>query len=235
MRFFFKLAVCAVVAVQTITAQTVSVGRKKSGFKYNRLNVNDTAVLLIDHQVGLQSLVKDFDTVGFQNNVLALADIAKQLKLPVVITASVPEGPNGPLMPEILEMFPDVEVIDRHGEVNSWDNPRFREAVKKTGRKQLIMAGIVTDVCVAFPALSAIEDGYEVFAAVDGSGTFNEVVRYAAWDRMSQGGVQLMNWFSILCELSRDWRSYGQEMTNIILKHLPEYKNTAITYNQTHS
>ncbi|KAG0217645.1 hypothetical protein BGW41_000528, partial [Actinomortierella wolfii] len=171
------------------------------------LNVNDTAVLLIDHQVGLQALVKDFDTVAFQNNVLALADIAKQLKLPVVITASVPEGPNGPLMPEILEMFPDVEVIDRHGEVNSWDNPRFREAVKKTGRKQLIMAGIVTDVCVAFPALSAIEEGYEVFAAVDGSGTFNEVVRYAAWDRMSQGGVQLMNWFSILCELSRDWRS----------------------------
>ncbi|KAG0058580.1 hypothetical protein BGZ92_007129, partial [Podila epicladia] len=123
--------------------------------------MNDTTILLIDHQVGLQALVKDFDTVGFQNNVLALASIAKELNLPVVITASVPEGPNGPLMPEILEMFPDVAVVSRHGEVNAWDNPEFRAAVKKTGRKQLIMAGIVTDVCVSFPSLSAIEEGYQ--------------------------------------------------------------------------
>src|SRR5689334_20078578 len=164
MRTFLKLVVCAVVAVQSVTARSASFP------KYNRLNMNDTAILLIDHQVGLQALVKDFDTVGFQNNVLALASIAKELHLPVVITASVPEGPNGPLMPEILEMFPDVAVVARHGEVNAWDNPQFRAAVKKTGRKQLIMAGIVTDVCIAFPALSAIEEGFQVFAAVDASG-----------------------------------------------------------------
>jgi len=222
MRTFLKLVVCAVMAIQSVTA----------GPKYNKLNMKDTAILLIDHQVGLQALVKDFDTVAFQNNVLALASIAKELKLPVVITASVPEGPNGPLMPEILEMFPNVTVVDRHGEVNAWDNPEFRTAVKKTGRKQLVMAGIVTEVCIAFPALSAIEEGYQVFAAVDASGTFNEVIRYAAWDRMSQGGVQLMNWFSILCELTRDWRVHGPVMTDIIVKYLPEYKNTMITYNQ---
>ncbi|KAF9344471.1 hypothetical protein BGX34_005635 [Mortierella sp. NVP85] len=226
MRTFLKLVVCAVMAIQSVTAGTVSYP------KYNKLNMKDTAILLIDHQVGLQALVKDFDTVAFQNNVLALASIAKELKLPVVITASVPEGPNGPLMPEILEMFPDVTVVDRHGEVNAWDNPEFRAAVKKTGRKQLVMAGIVTEVCIAFPALSAIEEGYQVFAAVDASGTFNEVIRYAAWDRMSQGGVQLMNWFSILCELTRDWRVHGPVMTDIIVKYLPEYKNTMITYNQ---
>jgi nicotinamidase-related amidase len=236
MHTFLKLVVCAVMAIQSVTARSGSLAAAHvSSYKYNRLSTNDTAILLIDHQVGLQALVKDFDTVAFQNNVLALASIAKQLKLPVVITASVPEGPNGPLMPEILEMFPDVEVVSRHGEVNAWDNAEFHAAVKKTGRKQLIMAGIVTDVCISFPALSAIEEGYQVFAAVDASGTFNEVVRYAAWDRMSQGGVQLMNWFSILCELSRDWRIHGKVMTDIILKHLPEYKNTAITFNQHHS
>jgi nicotinamidase-related amidase len=230
MRAFLKLAVCAVMAIQSVTA-----AGNGSFPKYNRLNLNDTAILLVDHQVGLQALVKDFDTVGFQNNVLALASIGKELDIPVVITASVPEGANGPLMPEILEMFPDVDVVSRHGEVNSWDNPEFRAAVKKTGRKQLIIAGIVTDVCVSFPALSAIEEGYQVFAAVDASGTFNEVVRYAAWDRMSQGGVQLMNWFSILCELTRDWRVHGPVMTDIIVKYLPEYKNTMITFNQTRS
>jgi len=163
MRTFLKLAVCAVMAIQSVTARSVSRAAGNAAFpKYNRLSMNDTAILLIDHQVGLQSLVKDFDTVGFQNNVLALASIAKELNLPVVITASVPEGPNGPLMPEILEMFPDVAVVARHGEVNAWDNPEFHAAVKKTGRKQLVMAGIVTDVCVAFPALSAIEEGYQV-------------------------------------------------------------------------
>ncbi|KAF9934901.1 hypothetical protein FBU30_010168 [Linnemannia zychae] len=197
--------------------------------------MNDTAILLIDHQVGLQSLVKDFDLVDFQNNVLALASTSKELKLPVVITASIPEGPNGPLMPEILEMFPDAHIIARHGEVNAWDNREFHAAVKKTGRKQLVMAGIVTDVCVAFPALSAIEEGYQVYAAVDASGTFNEVVRTAAWDRTSQGGVQLMNWFSILFELTRDWRNHGPVMTDIVLKYLPEYRNTMISFNQTHS
>ncbi|KAF9113977.1 hypothetical protein BGW39_003542 [Mortierella sp. 14UC] len=236
MRTFLKLVVCAVMAIQSVTARSVPLAAGSVSFpKYNRLSMNDTAILLIDHQVGLQALVKDFDTVGFQNNVLALASIAKELNLPVVITASVPEGPNGPLMPEILKMFPDVAVVSRHGEVNAWDNPGFRAAVKKTGRKQLVMAGIVTDVCVSFPALSAIEEGYQVFAAVDASGTFNEVVRYAAWDRMSQSGVQLMNWFSILCELTRDWRAHGPVMTDIILKHLPEYKNTMITFNQTQS
>ncbi|KAF9902217.1 hypothetical protein EC991_005195 [Linnemannia zychae] len=231
MRTFLKLVVCAVMAIQSVTVHAGNV----SFPKYNKLSMNDTAILLIDHQVGLQALVKDFDIVGFQNNVLALADIAKGLNLPVVITASVPEGPNGPLMPEILEMFPDVAVVSRHGEVNAWDNPEFRAAVKKTGRKQLIMAGIVTDVCISFPALSAIEEGYKVFAAVDASGTFNEVVRYASWDRMSQNGVQLMTWFSILLELTRDWRAHGPVMTDIILKHLPEYKNTMITFNQTRS
>ncbi|KAF9928759.1 hypothetical protein FBU30_002126 [Linnemannia zychae] len=230
MRTILKLVVCAVMAVQVATAH--------SGFKYNRLSMNDTAILLIDHQVGLQSLVKDFDLVGFQNNVLAVARTAKELKLPVVITASVPKGPNGPLMPEILEMFPDATVVARHGEVNAWDSPEFHAAVKKTGRKQLVMAGIVTDVCVAFPALSAIEEGYEVYAAVDASGTFNDVVRYASWDRMSRGGVQLMSWFSILSEITRDWRDHGPVMTDVIIKHLPEYKNTMITFNQrssTHS
>jgi nicotinamidase-related amidase len=98
-------------------------------------------------------------------------------------------------------------------------------AVRKTGRKQLIVAGVVTDVCVAFPTLSALEAGYQVFVVTDASGTFNEAVRSAAWDRMSAAGAQLMNWFSVACELHRDWRNDVEGLGNLLANHLPAYRN----------
>ena len=131
-------------------------------FKYKRLDKNDAAVLLIDHQTGLFNLVRDFEPIQFKNNVLALADSAKFFNLPTILTTSFDNGPNGPLLPEIIEMFPEAPLIRRPGQINAWDNEEFVAAVKKTGKKQLIIAGIVTDVCVAFAALSAVEAGYEV-------------------------------------------------------------------------
>jgi hypothetical protein len=91
----------------------------------------------------------------------------------------------------------------RPGNINAWDNEDFVAAIKKTGRKQLIIAGVVTEVCVVFPALSAIEEGFEVFVVTDASGTFNEVTRDAAWSRMEAAGAQLMSWFGVACELRR--------------------------------
>ena len=117
---------------------------------------NDAAVLLIDHQTGLFNLVRDFEPIQFKNNVLALADSAKFFNLPTILTTSFDNGPNGPLLPEIIEMFPEAPLIRRPGQINAWDNEEFVAAVKKTGKKQLIIAGIVTDVCVAFAALSAV-------------------------------------------------------------------------------
>ena len=194
-------------------------------FKYNRLRKDDVAVLLVDHQAGLLSLVRDFTPDEFKNNVLALADIAKFFKLPTILTTSFENGPNGPMVPEIRAAFPDAPFIARPGEINAWDNPDFVKAVKDTGRKQLLIAGIVTDVCVAFPALSAIEAGYEVFAVTDASGTFNPAVRAAAWDRMSRAGVQLMNWFSVAAELHRDWRNGIDGFGSLLSSHLPHYSN----------
>lgn len=98
-------------------------------------------------------------------------------------------------------------------------------AVEATGRKQLILAGVVTDVCVAFPALSALEAGYEVFVVTDASGTFNEAVRYAAWNRMASAGAQLMNWYSVACELHRDWRNDIEGLGTLLSNHLPAYRN----------
>lgn len=194
-------------------------------FTYNRLDKDDVALLMVDHQAGLLSLVRDYSMDEFKNNVLAVADIAKFFDLPTILTTSFADGPNGPLVPELKETFPDAPLIARPGQINAWDNEDFVQAVKDTGKKQLLIAGVVTDVCVAFPALSALEEGYEVFVITDASGTFNPAVRDAAWDRMSQGGAQLMNWFSVGCELHRDWRNDIEGFGAILANRLPAYAN----------
>ena len=196
-----------------------------------RLSVDDAAVLLIDHQVGLLSLVQDYRPDEFRNNVLALADTAKHFRLPTILTTSFENGPNGVLMPELKAAFPNAPFIPRPGQINAWDNEDFVAAIKKTGRRQLIMAGVVTDVCVTFPALCALEEGYEVFVVVDALGTFNKSVRDAALMRMSQAGAVMINWFAVACELARDWRNDMEGLAGLLGAHLPAYQNLITSYN----
>ncbi|MGZ4958744.1 MAG: isochorismate family cysteine hydrolase YcaC [Methylomonas sp.] len=197
---------------------------------YIRLDKNNAAVLLVDHQAGLLSLVRDIDPDKFKNNVLALAALANYFRLPTILTTSFENGPNGPLVSELKEAFPQAPYVARPGQINAWDNEEFVNAVKATGKKQLIIAGVVTEVCVAFPALSAIEAGFEVFVVTDASGTFNELTRNAAWDRMSKAGVQLMTWFGIACELHRDWRSDVEGLGALFSGHIPDYRNLIASY-----
>lgn len=198
---------------------------------YIRLDKNNAAMLLVDHQTGLLSLVRDIDPDKFKNNVLATADLAKYFGLPTILTTSFENGPNGPLVPELKEIFPDAPYIARPGNINAWDNEEFVKAVKATGKKQLIIAGVVTEVCVAFPALSAIEEGFDVFVITDASGTFNQMTRDAAWDRMSQAGVQLMTWFGAACELHRDWRNDIEGLGALFSNHIPDYRNLITSFN----
>ncbi|WP_236192441.1 isochorismate family cysteine hydrolase YcaC [Pseudomonas urethralis] len=202
-----------------------------SKFTYNRLNKDDAAVLLVDHQAGLLSLVRDIEPDKFKNNVLALADLAKFFNLPTILTTSFEQGPNGPLVPELKALFPDVPYIARPGQINAWDNEDFVKAVKATGKKQLIIAGVVTEVCVAFPALAALEEEFEVFVVTDASGTFNEMTRDAAHDRMSRAGAQLMTWFGVACELHRDWRNDIEGLAALCSNHIPDYRNLMTSYN----
>ncbi|MDF2416196.1 isochorismatase family protein [Acinetobacter beijerinckii] len=199
---------------------------------YIRLDKDNAAVLLVDHQTGLLSLVRDIDPDKFKNNVLALADAAKYFNLPTILTTSFENGPNGPLVPELKEIFPDAPYIARPGQINAWDNEDFVKAVKATGKKQLIIAGVVTEVCVAFPALSALAEEFEVFVITDASGTFNALTRDAAWDRMSQAGAQLMTWFGMACELHRDWRNDIEGLGALFSNHIPDYRNLINSYNQ---
>ncbi|MDR2332373.1 MAG: hydrolase [Burkholderiaceae bacterium] len=198
---------------------------------YVRLDKDNAAVLLVDHQAGLLSLVRDIDPDKFKNNVLALADMAEYFKLPTILTTSFENGPNGPLVPELKEKFPKAPYIARPGQINAWDNEDFVKAVKATGRKQLIVAGVVTEVCVAFPVLSALAEGFEVFVIADASGTFNSMTQQAAWSRMEQAGAQLMTWFGAACELHRDWRNDIEGLGTLFSNHIPDYRNLITSYN----
>ena len=199
-------------------------------YQYKPLDKNDAALLLVDHQSGLISLVQDFSPGEFKNNVLALAACGDYFGLPTILTTSFEDGPNGPLVPELKETFPDAPYIARPGNINAWDNEDFLQAVRATGKKQLIIAGVVTEVCVAFPALAAIEEGYDVYVVTDASGTFNEVTRHSAWQRMQQAGAQLMTWFAVACELHRDWRNDIEGIGALFSNHIPNYRNLMTSY-----
>ncbi len=200
------------------------------GKPYVRLDKDNAAVLLVDHQTGLLSLVRDIDPDKFKTNVLAVAAAAQYFNLPTILTTSFENGPNGPLVPELKEMFPDAPFIARPGQINAWDNEDFVKAVKATGKKQLIIAGVVTEVCVAFPTLSALAEDFEVFVITDASGTFNALTRDSALDRMSSAGAQLMTWFGMACELHRDWRNDVEGLGALFSNHIPDYRNLMNSY-----
>jgi len=178
-----------------------------AAYKFERIDRNDVALLIIDHQVGLVGIVRDSTTQDMYNNILFHANLGKTYNLPVVITTSTDQGPNGPLIPEIAEMYPNVTVVRRPGEVNAWDNADFRAAVKATGKSQAIVGGITTDVCTMFVSLSLLEAGYTVFANADASGTFDARAADLANARMRDAGVYVLPQFAVAADLQKDWRN----------------------------
>jgi nicotinamidase-related amidase len=192
--------------------------------KRERLTPDNCVFALIDHQTGLMNLVHNAPPVEFKSIVIALAKTAKLHKVPTVITTSAETGPNGPFLPEVLALLPDAPVIPRPGQINAWDNADFVAAIKKTGRRKIVMAGITTDVCVSFAALSALDAGYEVYVVVDASGCQGPDVQAASLMRMSQAGAVMGTWFAISCELLYDWRnSAGAGTAQLFIEHMPSY------------
>jgi nicotinamidase-related amidase len=153
------------------------------------LDLSDTVILLLDHQSGLFQTVKDVPITELRSNVVMLAKLASLMKIPVIMTASEPNGTNGPLMPEIHQNAPHAVYVARKGEVNAWDNEDFVGTVQSTGKKTLIMAGVWTSVCVMFPALDAKLAGYKVYAVMDASGDPSEMASRTSLARFVQGGV----------------------------------------------
>ncbi|KAI7210497.1 Isochorismatase hydrolase [Hortaea werneckii] len=204
---------------------------------FERLNKTDALLVILDLQDGLFGLARDSDPTTYYNAMIAHAAIGKLFDLPVIMSTSTQIGPNGPLPREILEMYPDAPLVARQGEVDAWDNAAFRQAVQETGRKQVIVAGIATDVLTYIPltfpppsphtkgttflALSLRAEGYGVWANVEASGTTSELIRDVSNDRMARAGVQLVSLFAIIGELMRDWRSTPGAPT--VIPWLAEY------------
>ncbi|ENB9661998.1 hydrolase [Pseudomonas putida] len=170
-----------------------------------RIDPDKAAMLLIDHQSGLFQTVKDMPMTELRANAITLAKIASLAKIPVITTASVPQGPNGPLIPEIHEAAPHAQYVARKGEINAWDNAEFVAAVEKTGRKQLIIAGTITSVCMAFPSISAVAAGYQVFAVIDASGTYSKMAQEITLARIVQAGVVPMDTAAVCSEVQQTW------------------------------
>lgn len=197
------------------------------------IDVNDTAMLLIDHQSGLFQTVGDMPMPELRARAAALAKMASLAGIPVITTASVPQGPNGPLIPEIHENAPHAQYIARKGEINAWDNPEFVAAVKATGRKTLIIAGTITSVCMAFPAIAAVADGYKVFAVIDASGTYSKMAQEITLARVVQAGVVPMDTAAVASELQRTWnRSDAAKWAEVYTKVFPAYQLLIESYSK---
>jgi nicotinamidase-related amidase len=147
------------------------------------------------------------------------------------IRFSAADGPNGPIMPVVAEGLPKATIVHRPGQINAWDNEDFVAAVKKTGRKKLLVAGISTEVCVAFVALSAKQAGYDVYAVLDASGTWNKLVEEAAIARMVQAGITPITWVAVGAELLGSWASpTGEAHAKLMGDHLPFAGNNMSGY-----
>ncbi len=189
------------------------------------IDPDDAVMLLIDHQSGLFQTVKDMPMTTLRAHAAALAKMATLCKIPVITTASVPQGPNGPLIPEIHQNAPHAQYVARKGEINAWDNAEFVAAVKATGRKTLIIAGTITSVCMAFPAISAVYEGYKVFAVVDASGTYSKMAQEITLARIVQAGVVPMDTGAVASELQKTWnREDAQQWAEIYTNVFPPYQ-----------
>lgn len=165
---------------------------------------SECALLLVDQQAGLAFGVGSVDRQVLLNNAIALARTATVFALPVIVSTSASKVYSGPLMPAIHSVIPNVPVIERRN-MNLWEDDTARGAVAKTGRRRLLVSGLLTEACVSFPVLSALAEGYEVFVVGDACGGLTNASHELALRRMEAAGAHLTSWIQVLLELQRDW------------------------------
>lgn len=190
------------------------------------IDPDDAVMLLIDHQSGLFQLVRDIDQPTLRSHVVALAKVSRLAGIPTFTTASVPDGPNGPLIPEIHESNPGAVYISRTGQINAWDNPAWVEAIEATGRRTLIIAGTLTSVCMTFPTLSALAEGYKVFCVIDASGNWSSMATDITIARITQAGAFPIDTYAVLAELMATWnRADAMDFAQVMVEHVvPPYR-----------
>jgi nicotinamidase-related amidase len=190
---------------------------------YEKFSADNAALLLIDHQVGTMGWVKSIPFEEMKRNALMLAQAARILKLPVVLTSSMEEYAQGPLLSELEPILPAEfsARIKRFGIVNAMDDEHFAAAVKATGRKKLIIAGVTNDVCTVYPALSLVRDGFEVQVVADGGGSPSKMADDISLRRMERGGVTLTTTNQLIAELAGSWTTpEGGQLVQVLMTAL---------------
>src|SRR5580700_781869 len=170
---------------------------------YVPLSSNNAALILVDHQVGLLSGVRDIPVAELKNNVVSLAKAMRILKVPTIVMTTARDSMWGPTFPELVSALPDINIIDRRS-VNAWDDPKVAAAIEATGRRKLIFAGVSLEVCAAFPAITAVGKGYDAYVPVDACGTFSQTKREAGLIRMQQAGVIVSDYATLAIEILKD-------------------------------
>ena len=185
---------------------------------------DNCALVLIDHQVGTLQFVHTMSPETSLQNAIMLAKAAKAYGMPVVLTTSQEDHPQGPTAPALQEALPEAykNRVKRTGIVNAWADPNFSAAVRATGRKKLIMAAVTTDICLIFPAISAVQEGFEVLAVLDASGSSFDVQEELARRRMATAGVMLTTTNTAIAELVQDWSTpQGSQLIQLLMASVP--------------
>jgi len=187
--------------------------------KHKLFTPEDSALLLIDHQVGTMQLIRNLPLDQVKRATLALAQMARVFRMPVILTSSQEERIQGPLLSELQDLLPEAfeNRIRRAGIVNAWADDAFTGAVRATGRRQLIMAGVTTDVCLIYPAISAVNEGFQVQAVMDASGSPFELSEELSRQRMHDAGVVLTTSNTLIAELVQTWATpEGQQLIGVL-------------------
>lgn len=187
---------------------------------FNRFTANDTAILLIDHQVGTMGWVKSISFDEMKRNAVMLAETARILKIPTVLTSSMEEYAQGPLVSELQTSLPRAfeQRVKRLGIVNAMDDANFAAAVKATGRKKLIVAGVTNDVCTVYPVLTLIDQGYEVQVVADAGGSPTKLADEVSLRRMERHGATITTTNQLIAELAGTWATpEGGELVQLII------------------
>jgi nicotinamidase-related amidase len=172
------------------------------GRTYQRLTADNSVLVLIDHQVGHLLTIKDIDQEELRHNVVASARAARVLGVPVILTSTAPKI-FGPTLPELTDALPSIENVER-SIINAWEDPNIRQAIKETGRQKILFAALTTHVCLAFPSISAASEGYDSYALLDCSGTWNDTLRVSAIAQMQQAGVIISSGLATFIEIVHD-------------------------------
>jgi len=186
---------------------------------------DNCALVLIDHQVGTLQFVHTMSPETSLQNAIMLAKAAKAYGMPVVLTTSQEDHPQGPTAPALQEALPEAykNRVKRTGIVNAWADPNFSAAVRATGRKKLIMAAVTTDICLIFPAISAVQEGFKALAVLDASGSSFDVQEELARRRMATAGVMLTTTNTAIAELVQDWSTpQGSQLIQLLMASVPK-------------